>query len=53
MIIFRDLKLKKMLSALIGEDNINTELNKQLKKTRQYLDELNKIGMGKNNEVFF
>ena len=40
-----------VLGALIGEDNINTELNKQLKKTRQYLDELNKIGMGKNNEA--
>ena len=40
-----------VLGALIGEDNINTELTKQLKKTRQYLDELNKIGMGKNNEA--
>ena len=41
-----------VLSALIGEDNINTELNKQLKRTKQYLDQLKKIGMGKNNDAF-
>ena len=40
-----------VLSALIGEDNINTELNKQLKRTKQYLDQMKKIGMGKNNDV--
>ena len=41
-----------VLSALIGEDNINSELNKQLKRTKQYLDQLKKIGMGKNNDAF-
>ena len=40
-----------VLGALIGEDNINTELNKQLKRTKQYLDQLKKIGMGKNNDT--
>ena len=40
-----------VLGALIGEDNINTELNKQLKRTKQYLDQMKKIGMGKNNDV--
>ena len=37
MSIFRDLKLKKMLSALIGEDNILPELNKQMREARKIM----------------
>ena len=42
-----------VLSALIGEDNINAELTKQLKRAKMYMDDMNKIGMNKNKESIF
>ena len=50
MIIFRDLKLKKILSALIGEDNILLKLNKQMREARKYYDSLKTCGMHKRDD---
>ena len=35
-----------VLSALIGEDNINNELNKQIKRARKYFKQANSISFG-------
>jgi hypothetical protein len=35
-----------VLSALIGEDNINNELNKQIKRAREYVKQANSISFG-------
>ena len=50
MIIFRDLKLKKMLSVLIGEDNILLKLNKQMREARKYYDSWKACGMHKRDD---
>ena len=35
-----------VLSALIGEDNINNELNKQIKKAKKYFNMVNSFKIG-------
>ena len=41
-----------ILSALIGEDNILPELNKQIREARKYFDSMKKIKMhNKNNSI--
>ena len=46
---FQRFKVEKnvVLSALIGEDNILPELNKQMRETKKYFDNLKSIGMHK------
>ena len=46
---FQRFKVEKnvVLSALIGEDNILPELNKQMRETKEYFDNLKSIGMHK------
>ena len=39
-----------MLSALIGEDNILPELNKQMREERKYYNSLKACGMHKRND---
>jgi hypothetical protein len=39
-----------VLSALIGEDNILPELNKQAREAKMYFDSLMKVGMNTNKE---
>ena len=50
---FKRYKVEKtvVLSALIGEDNIMPELNKQARKAKNYFDSLQKVGMYKNEKV--
>ena len=50
---FKRFKVEKtvVLSALIGEDNIMPELNKQARKAKNYFDSLQKVGMYKNEKV--
>jgi len=38
-----------VLSALIGEDNINNELNKQIKRARKYFKQAHSISFGNRN----
>ena len=39
---------QKVLSALIGEDNVQSELAKQIKKTKLYFDSIKKFGLMNN-----
>ena len=39
-----------MLSALIGEDNILLELNKQMREERKYYDSLKTYGIHKRDD---
>ena len=42
--------MKKILSALIGEDNILLKLNKQMREARKYYDSLKVCGMHKRDD---
>ena len=39
---------QKVLSALIGEDNVQSELTTQIKKTKLYFDSIKKFGLMNN-----